>query len=89
MALFFYLFGENGVAFDVYYDSHSAASNQGYQTWEALFNARFRKMITEAQDVLVIHMYGEEAHQVPALTALHKNVRMHIKIEEYYCIQTE
>ena len=28
-------FARYGVAFDVYYDSHSAASNHGHQTWEA------------------------------------------------------
>lgn len=28
-------FARYGVAFDVYYDSHSATSNHGHQTWEA------------------------------------------------------
>lgn len=28
-------FAQYGVAFDVYYDSHAAASNHGHQTWEA------------------------------------------------------
>ena len=28
-------FARYGVAFDVYYDSHSAASAHGHQTWEA------------------------------------------------------
>ena len=28
-------FDRYGVQFDVYYDSHSAASNHGHQTWEA------------------------------------------------------
>ena len=50
-------FARYGVAFDVYYDSHSAASNHGHQTWEAF--------IADDMDYVRFHQSDNCIHHSP------------------------
>ena len=57
-------FAQYGVAFDVYYDSHSAASAHGHQTWEAYIaddNGSQTVEVTETRTVKVLNVTLENS----------------------------